>query len=162
MQHRYLVAFDPALRNCGVAIYHDSWLIACTTVLNRYTRTRGPQVWDGLAKSVHAWVTGRVASGCAYHYATELMEGGRGGATEDLLEIHGVIGAIVGKLQATHPGLWTTYLPKQWKGQVPKPVMLPRIMTRLSPTELAVVARDKPDHNAMDAIGVGLHHQARL
>lgn len=56
--------------------------------------------------------------------------------------------------------------PRTWKGNVPKPIMTKRILSRLTPDELAVVPlrpRAKtPDHNCVDAVGLGLWKLGRL
>lgn len=57
------------------------------------------------------------------------------------------------------------YLPKEWKGQVSKEVMAPRIMGKLSEKEIKNI--DFPgfktmDHDIVDAIGIGLKYLGRL
>ena len=56
--------------------------------------------------------------------------------------------------------------PRSWKGNVPKDVTNRRTVAALSPEELARVPvrpRAKtPDHNCLDAIGLGLHELGRL
>lgn len=53
---------------------------------------------------------------------------------------------------------WIT--PQQWKGQVPKEIMVERVKGLLSPGELACVV-GKASH-AFDAIGIGLKLVSRL
>lgn len=62
-----------------------------------------------------------------------------------------------------------TYLPKQWKGQLPKDVCAKRIRAVLTPSELEVIAACEKIicarggggksvlHNVIDAVGIGLH-----
>lgn len=60
--------------------------------------------------------------------------------------------------------------PRTWKGQVPKDIMVKRILARLTDKERAVydayeVTRTratKPDDNVVDAIGIGLWKEGRL
>lgn len=56
--------------------------------------------------------------------------------------------------------------PRTWKGNVKKEIMTERILSRLKPDELALVPlrpRAKtPDHNTVDAIGLGLWKLGRL
>lgn len=56
--------------------------------------------------------------------------------------------------------------PHQWKGNVAKPVMLARIVSKLTPAELGVLDRcgvsKGKRHNVVDAIGIGLHALGRL
>lgn len=56
--------------------------------------------------------------------------------------------------------------PHQWKGNVAKPVMLARIVSKLTPAEIDVldacgVSKGKR-HNTIDAIGLGLYGLGRL
>lgn len=56
--------------------------------------------------------------------------------------------------------------PRTWKGNVPKAIMTERIVSRLSEEERALVVltpRSKaPEHNCVDAIGIGLWRIGRL
>jgi len=59
----------------------------------------------------------------------------------------------------------TRYLPKEWKGQVPKDIMAPRILGKLSPTELqnlTLPGFKTMDHDIIDAVGIGLKHLGRI
>jgi hypothetical protein len=63
--------------------------------------------------------------------------------------------------QATNPGCEARY-PREWKGQVPKPVTMRRVRRALSAVEMAVLKRAiqtypkiSPD-NFFDAVGLGL------
>jgi hypothetical protein len=57
-------------------------------------------------------------------------------------------------------------LPKEWKGQVPKDIMLDRIVNKLNDTEKSVLESKKliksKKHNVIDAIGLGLYILDRL
>lgn len=74
-------------------------------------------------------------------------------------------------------GTVTTYEPRQWKGQVPKPkryekwdtyIIHQRILKVLDKDELKVyllalaTVPEKQRHNIVDAVGIGLHHLGRL
>lgn len=59
--------------------------------------------------------------------------------------------------------------PHQWKGQVPKEVMGKRVLAQLTDVELLIHGMyesrrrtKKPDHNILDAIGVGIKELGRL
>lgn len=57
-------------------------------------------------------------------------------------------------------------LPKTWKGQVPKDIMLNRIVAKLSDTEKQILESKNyiksKKHNVIDAIGLGLFKLNRL
>ena len=82
---------------------------------------------------------------------------------DDLLALALVAGAVL----QTYPDARARLVrPAQWKGQVPKAVMGRRVMEHLTPPERGVVdavaMAHKPDHNMLDAIGIGLWHLGRL
>lgn len=56
--------------------------------------------------------------------------------------------------------------PHAWKGNVAKPVMLARIVSKLTPAELDVLDRcgvsKGKRHNVVDAVGLGLYALGRL
>ncbi len=56
-------------------------------------------------------------------------------------------------------GVHKFYHPKAWKGQVPKPAHHRRLQRVLSESELLLWST--ADHNAKDAIGIGLYHLGR-
>lgn len=68
----------------------------------------------------------------------------------------------------------TWYLPRQWKGQIPKTkkitdyIIYKRVLNNLSDTEAQTlawmlgVAPTGHDHDVVDAVGLGLHHLGRF
>ena len=50
------------------------------------------------------------------------------------------------------------YTPHEWKGQLPKDVSHARIRNALSADTHSAVGFDTLKHDAIDAIGIGLHH----
>lgn len=49
-----------------------------------------------------------------------------------------------------------------WKGTVPKDVMNKRVWGRLTVAETALFPKRAPNHNVLDAIGLGLYYHMRL
>jgi hypothetical protein len=82
------------------------------------------------------------------------------GDPNDLLTLSGVAGAVVGHYRGSKV---TSYLPRQWKGQVPKHVTESRVTRALAVEEKASVTWPAKSlcHNVYDAIGIGLHHLGR-
>lgn len=190
-----LIAVDPGLRHCGVALFLGGELKAAGLVENPNTG-RGPSAWRDMAFAVDGWA-GSVWAGIHSDWkerftlsdyptvdrsslALEVMQvygGPRKEDPNDLLELNGVQGAI----SATVDDLdeIVAYLPRQWKGQVPKDVMCRRITKpgRLTEQELENTGLVRADnaigakhpnipthllHNVLDAIGIGLYHLNRL
>ena len=83
--------------------------------------------------------------------------------------LEGVAGAIAAVF-APRGAAIVQYLPKQWKGQLPKAVAWRRILGRLAATEVAVApalidALAQPASkwgHAVDAVGIGLHYLGRF
>ncbi|QSQ10774.1 hypothetical protein [Myxococcus landrumensis] len=173
---RLLVALDPGLRECGVALFDlDSGeLLAADMPINPERKARGLVAWAGMAKSV-AWfvalhLTARRAAGASVSLtvASECPQvytaGKSKGDPNDLIELAGVVGRVAGALGATSE---RSYLPREWKGTLDGDVMVERIKARVDerPHEHLRVqlprAKDK-QHNVWDAVGIGLHAVGRL
>jgi len=60
---------------------------------------------------------------------------------------------------ASKAGVDRFYLPREWKGQVPKLIHHNRLQRHLTPIELATWSN--ADHNARDAVGIGLFDLGR-
>lgn len=77
------------------------------------------------------------------------------GDPNDLFPLVKQIGWMQGKARAGTE--FFEYLPKAWKGQVPKPVIAARAAKVLGHEPIPL-----SQHNAWDAIGLGLFHMGRL
>jgi len=150
-----LIAIDPGAKT-GWALFQDSTLIRCGTVPSSRlhelpdadacvvefprARRRHPRPDDLLKLAA-------IAAECCARYSPPVP-----------------IAAWVGTVQ-TQPRP-TKVFPETWKGQLPKDVCWKRVRACLWAQELAVV--DAPlgmgrfDHNARDAIGIGLWYLGRF
>ncbi|TQF12496.1 hypothetical protein FJV41_28865 [Myxococcus llanfairpwllgwyngyllgogerychwyrndrobwllllantysiliogogogochensis] len=173
---RFLVALDPGLRECGVALFNldTGELLAAGMPTNPERQARGLAAWACMAGAVAeflssfleplrasgAAVSVTVASECPQVYTA----GKSKGDPNDLIELAGVVGRVAGALGATSE---RSYLPREWKGTLDADVMVERIKARLGerPHEHLRVqlprAQDK-HHNVWDAVGIGLHFVGRL
>lgn len=64
-----------------------------------------------------------------------------------------------------NPEQITTYLPRTWKGQVPKDIMVGRIIAKVTDAEMGNVTVPGNKKHALDmwdAVGIGLYHVGRL
>jgi hypothetical protein len=85
----------------------------------------------------------------------------------DLITLAIQVGRYVER--ARHAGMTATLVtPAEWKGQVPKDVIVPRILAALNEGERAIatrvslgIAKGKV-HNMVEAIGIGLHACGRM
>ncbi|QSQ17199.1 hypothetical protein [Myxococcus landrumensis] len=173
---RLLVALDPGLRECGVALFDlDSGeLLAAGMPTNPERKARGLPAWARMADGVTGFVSTfleplraesrgvsiTVASECPQVYTA----GKSKGDPNDLIELAGVVGRVAGALGATSE---RSYWPREWKGTLDGDVMVERIKARIDerPHEHLCVrlprAKDK-HHNVWDAVGIGLHVTGRL
>jgi len=153
-----LVAFDPALRTTGVAIWKDGMLVDAFHVTPRIPG-RGPTAWGAVAE--HVWARLELA---ALDVDVIVLEGQvvypRSKADpNDILQVTGVAGGLAALARQAGATV-VHYDPAAWKGQAPKEVIAARSRARLAACELASV-RKGATLDAWDAIGIGLHHLQR-
>lgn len=163
-----LLALDPGLRVSGVSVWHDGRLKWAGLVRGADTG-RGAPAWREMANSVGyqmravlSWVN------TGWHLdkvAVELMQSydakHQAGDQNDLIELAGVAGAVVGLFADASA---VSYTPREHKGQVPKEVHNARVQKKLTPEERAAVEECAPSlmHNVWDAVGIGLFQLGRL
>lgn len=139
-----LVAIDPGNRS-GVAKFMSGHLIYAVTV-DRDT----PREWAGIVHN-------------ATHCVVELPQIYRPrhskGNPNDLVPLIMQCGWLE-SFCAMHEIKFTAVQPRSWKGQLPKDVVQTRMMGILTPEEKQ--ALKGLDHNAYDAIGIGLSYLGRL
>ena len=163
-----MLAIDPGLDGLGVALFAgdellQAWYSPGETRKRdaRGALERGPSVWAGLARNV-AWLNDAPGTR-PDNVVVERMKvydgrAGFGKDADDLIELSGVAGAVVG----TFPGaIATGYLACDWKGQVPKKIMLERIKAWIAArgwSDRVLVPEHAPAlvHNAIDAAGLGM------
>jgi hypothetical protein len=150
-----IVAIDPGLRVLGVAVFVDGSLTDVSLVRGLKSG-RGPGAWRALAKAVEPIL--RTADLLVIE-RPQIYQGRKQiGDPDDLMELMGVVGAIVG-LSSTIDVV--TYRPKEWKSNVPKDVHQARLYAALSPEDQRLVDAIKPEslkHNALDAVGIGCYY----
>ena len=147
-----IIAIDPGVRMCGVALFHDSDDGDPETRAGRLYHARWVPV-----RNLHLFA----------HDAELVVEmpriyrgsGQQKGDLNDLLDLATVVGYCEGIFHGSHRRVF----PAQWKGQVPKKIMNARVLSRLDDVEkAAIVSVGAKDHNILDAIGIGLWALGRL
>ena len=172
-----LLALDPGLRECGVAVFAQGTLVDAGLVKNTFRRGGG---LDAIHEMV-GLVTRRVREGGPFDRVVvevpQIYMIGKGkGDPNDLLAL-AQIGACVGwALRAVGPkgnNEVVQVRPAEWKAQMDKDVCRRRIlgthgvpgrldeleMERLAP---ALEEAGAKDHNVVDAVGIGLHSLGRF
>lgn len=175
-----LVSVDPGLRVCGVAVwgYGDEpegiRLGSAFLARNPEKKARGAKAWAAMASEVSVGVANVLARyapsfansvvvECPQAYNPKFQKGDQ----NDLIELAAVAGAVQGKFYLNpFKGLeaHVSYLPAQWKGQVPKEIHNRRVMESLTEAERNVIDECPPSllHNVIDGIGIGLFHLQKL
>lgn len=164
-----MLAVDPGIRGCGVALFEGPTLVACAYVFNKAKEGNRAAEAADMARAIGVeFVMGRVIDELVVEwprvYATRLRKGEMDGQDpNDLIALSAIDGALAYRM-----GVKTTsYVPSEWKGQMKKEPCHARIKSRLNPRELAILMDADNDakskaHNVYDAVGIGLHHLGRL
>lgn len=161
-----VASVDPGLRLCGLAIFTDGVLTGAHSIAVK-ERFEGPEAYWRIAREVLTRVgesvPGTLVIETPQQYAMSPAPRGQVQALE------GVVGALTAVFAPGGTSV-VSYLPREWKGQLPKDVAFVRILSRLAPSELLVEPNllaavrhpaSKWGHVA-DAVGIGLHHLGRL
>lgn len=159
-----LLALDPSIRSCGIALFNnEKELTLSERVINydlknsipRRVMTMGNQIVYkvqriGIQEFVSEW---------PQIYQSVKAKGD----PNDLIAMAAVVAAVGAGLKL----IPTTYLPYEWCGRLPKAikgdvkqsVRAQRILSKLTVDEQKCVVSS---HDAIDAIGIGLHYFNRL
>ena len=157
-----MLAIDPGLRGCGVSFWTDGVLMYAEYLRNPAISGQGVSAWYQMARIVRHR-TGGQENLCFVAEVPQVYQGSnQKGDPNDLIELAGVVGAVAWAVEADE---CVTYRPREWKGQTPKEIMLPRIRAKLSQEELDRVnlpSAASLQHNVWDAVGIGLKAAGRL
>lgn len=151
---RFVVAVDPGLRLCGVAVLCEGRLLSCAVVRSDERTARGGFAWAAMSRAVADYVND-VVGGFVWQSSTSLTPGAqfklalaaermvvrktrRDVDADDLLELAGVAGAIGGRLGL--PPLM--FAPEEWKGQLEKRIHHQRLLRDLDNVERTNVVDD--------------------
>lgn len=163
-----LVAVDPGLRGCGVALFKGGTLLRAAYVKNN-AEGRGYNAHVGAANAVRLWLYPapmidelvvefpRVYPGSAQQK----------GDLNDLLDVAGVGAAVSTAIRMFDMPIDSRadhVFPSDWKGNVPKETMTERIRRSLTDEERKRIEKCPASlmHNTLDACGIGLYKLGRL
>lgn len=159
-----LLAVDPSVRSPGAAIFCDSVLVAVARIpCKRASDVSDGQRWLDVATQIRAWVGARQITSFIFEKPQIYTAFKSKGDPNDLIGLAGIGAALAGMLGVSvlspTPAEWIGQLPKSTRGSALDSPRSQRIVSRLSPAELALV----PDqHDAIDAVGLGLWALGRL
>lgn len=162
-----ILAIDPGIRGCGVALFNGRDLESVA-----YVRNAAPGDKLGAARSaaweVKNWLGHDAAKVdvLAGEWPQVYTVSKRGKKDpNDLLALCAIHGALSAFLPWVEP---VSILPREWKGQMTKEACQHRIAERLTTGESAIVENylmgliSSLEHNVWDAVGIGLHHVGRF
>lgn len=190
------LCLDPGIRIAGASLFRNDRLIAATLIRNPVKTGNGVAACVAMAREIFAWschtlytipTVGTDRRGDAVDelctewpkiYASRIR---RGQTKEDPAYLLGLVGVGSALGALCYPATLTHVEPDTWKGQVPADSFTARILGRLEPDEIEVLAKAVLDvdpilltdrieallkhstaHNAIDSIGIGLYQLDRL
>lgn len=165
-----LVAVDPGLRGCGVALFQGGTLLRAAYVKNN-GEGRGYAAHVIAGASVQRWLMSEGDGLDALVVELPRVYPGSAqqkGDLNDLLDVAGVGAAVATALRfdafAGALLLASHVFPSDWKGNVPKETMTERIRRSLTDEERRAIEKCPASlmHNVLDACGIGLHKLGRL
>jgi hypothetical protein len=152
-----VIAVDPGLRHSGVAIFEGGLLVRAMLAKNPVKKGADATALAAMADTIMN-TTGGLGFVQPEVVVVERMQAydvtHQKGDQNDLISL----AILAGMLRPDY-----LYLPREWKGQLPKAAMGERILSRLSLEERnRIVDAGALTHNVIDAVGIGLHHLGRL
>jgi hypothetical protein len=157
-----LLAVDPSITSAGAALFFDGVLASAEEIAGAHGANI-PIRAAYMAVEIDEW--------CSVAIDTLVIEWPGRSWRGDARDLYGLC-AVAGALVARYPDAAVyTYEPGEWSGgttkiktrkDTAKSVRARRIRSRLSPGELEVWETIARSDDAIDAIGLGLHHLGRL
>ena len=153
----YTLAIDPSIKHTGVALFLGQELQWARVVTSAEPTSASREVrYKAMADLIKEAVGPAIPAELILEFPEIYPR--HPARPNDLMLLAGLTGYLAGSIEALKV---ITYLPKQWKGQLPKDVCITRVSSKLTPTELwRVSAGDKTD--AWDAVGIGLFRLRRF
>ena len=170
-----ILAIDPGIRGCGVALGYSGRIRAAAYVPSSVRTGADIAACVAMARAVVAWQrnawcgTEARIDEVVCEWPQTYTASKQKGDPNDLLPLAGVDCAIC----AFYPDVrHVTYRPSEWKGQLPKPhrvsdsnPMEQRVLARLDAEEQSRIMLPSArglQHNTIDAVGLLLHHLVRF
>lgn len=148
-----LLSVDPGVHHHGCALWEGGELIAAWM-----SEKDTPDILGEISSYIPVDLLNHVVIECMQVYASTGVA-----KANDLLAVNWAAGELVGDLG--HGLAVTKYKPRAWKGQVPKGIMVKRIIQKLSIEERSRVelpTAASKQHNVWDGVGIGLKYWGRI
>lgn len=157
-----ILSIDPGIRGSGLAIWTMSGELYSAWYAPGNTR-KPPEAWIDMTKSVFQSLS-------IQNYRPKILiielpqvydRRTSKGDPNDLIQLAAVVGAISQLLYSQGTKVIVTYLPREWKNQLPKEISEERTRASLDQNELRKInlpSAKSLSHNVWDGIGIGLHY----
>ena len=159
-----LLTLDPGTEQSGIALFKNGKLDDVEVLRVKDTQGNKEQRASYMARKVILWAEDRKAlkkARIVIEYPRVYPKGaGKQSESDpdDILSLVLVVGHLWAEAHGINDNIVSLVRPADWKGQVPKAVMVRRIISTLDATEQALAENKvRNNHNAMDAVGIGLH-----
>jgi len=169
MGTKYVIAVDPSISGCGLALFRRSELIEATCAVIRRPvkcRFKASLVMAELSWEIlKHWLANRMQlSDSTMVCEWPQIYGGGGGGRKDPNDLPPLAGVCAGIAMLLRPHELKSYKPREWKGTMNKGKFRKhRIMIATTPEERGrITSVGALDHNTWDAIGIGLKYLGRL
>jgi Holliday junction resolvasome RuvABC endonuclease subunit len=154
-----LICIDPGLAAVGLARFRDGTLRDASMIKTTPRELFEDRI-DTISKQTALFV-GEEPVDLVIEYP-QIYKGTRDDPNQ-LLKVAAALGASLSQIVRASSVVY--YLPRQWKGQMPKVTHNEMVMDLLTDEEHDVITKCKVSpsllHNVLDAVGLGLHHLRR-
>ncbi len=159
-----VLSVDPGVRKSGVALWTPGGVLKMARLVESAVKEGDGAIWSDMADQIRDALRFEEVTELVIEkpqvYPRETCD------PNDLINLTGTVGAVVHEFAAC--GEVKVYLPREWKGQVPKPeraaepyIIAERLKKALTPDELATVKLPKAAAkcwDVWDAVGIGFHY----
>lgn len=155
-----VLAVDPGVRGCGVALFRGEVLEQAVYVVGHGEGQRA-ESWISMVDAVREFIGERVVTHLVLELPQVYVQSKSKGDPNDLINLAAVVGGLS---VAFRTAKQRVFLPFEWKGQVPKAIMHERALSRLLPEEAKRISCRKKSllHNVLDALALGLEFLGRM
>ncbi|MDP2607273.1 MAG: hypothetical protein Q8S00_32450 [Deltaproteobacteria bacterium] len=164
-----ILSIDPGVRQAGAALFENGELTTAwlskgdkeIAGLVTWPIATAWAVFEDIGAHTIPDAIQHLVMEIPYIYPAQFQKGDQ----QDIIQVALMNGALAGLFLNVPGAEIVTYLPKQWKGQVPKDTMIERIKSKLDTEELSrvqIVEDKKHQKDIWDAVGVGLKYVGRL
>ena len=170
-----LLAIDPSVRSPGAAIFRDGVLIFAGKVkVAKLAFDSEGERWQQVVEAIVTWATEhdcRLPTKITYERPQIYTAAKSKGDPNDLIALAAIGAGVVAwycsdrilpkdfSIVTPTPAQWAGQIPKATKGDAMTSPRAQRILSRLTEAE---IARMPNQHDAIDAVGLGLHALGRL